>query len=92
MRNFYLVCNFFLFQRSLVRYFLIFYYSILHCFTSGFICKPRSLYIVIDHNVLNLILIFLRFNMISNLRLLTDIIVVDNFDLINNRFELTYSF
>lgn len=92
MRNFYITYNFFLRYKFLIKYYTILYYTIMNGFVSGFMSKSSSIYVIINVYMLHFVLFFMKFNMLSGLRMLTDIVAVDNPNSVNNRFELTYSF
>ncbi len=92
MRNIYISSSFYLQYLSLVKYFSIFYLTIIPSFINNIILKANSLYLIIDKSLLHFCLMFLKFNMISSITSLVDLIIVDFPTRLNNRFELIYSF
>lgn len=92
MRNIYISSSFYLQYLNLVKYFSIFYLTIIPSFINNIVLKSNSLYLLIDKSLLHFCLMFLKFNMISSITSLVDLIVVDFPTRLNNRFELIYSF
>jgi NADH:ubiquinone oxidoreductase subunit C len=75
------------------KYYLIYIYYILFSFIYGIKINKNQLIIYLFSYKLINCLIFLKYNSITNLNSLVDIVVVDNLSYINNnRFELTYVF
>jgi hypothetical protein len=75
------------------NYFLIYLYNILFKLIYGIKINKKQLVIyVFPYKIINC-LVFLKYNSITNLSSLVDIVVVDNISYNNNnRFELTYVF
>lgn len=92
MRQTYLSSTFFAQYAALVKYYIIFYSYIIPSFINGFIFKSNSLYIVINSALLHFCLMFLKFNMVSSVNSLLDLVVVDYPARLENRFELIYAF
>lgn len=74
------------------KYFLIYFFYILNSYIYGIKVNPNQLYLYINYTKLLHCLTFLKYNSISNLNSLVDIIVVDNISNSKYRFELTYIF
>jgi hypothetical protein len=74
------------------QYFLIYIYYIINIFIYGIKLNQNQIYIYILPTKLLYILTFLKYNSISNLNNLVDIIVVDNILMNKYRFEVTYIF
>jgi NADH:ubiquinone oxidoreductase subunit C len=75
------------------RYFIIFIYYMLFSYIYGIKVNQNNLSIYIHSTKLLYCLTFLKYNSISYLNTLVDIVVVDHLSLIkNNRFEISYVF
>jgi len=74
------------------KYFVIFIYYVLFSFIYGIKVNHNNLSIYIFSIKLLYCLTFLKYNSVSSLNSLVDIVVVDNISNIKNRFELTYIF
>jgi hypothetical protein len=75
------------------KYFVIFIYYMLFSYISGIKVNQNNLSIYIPSIKLLYCLTFLKYNSISYLNTLVDIVVVDHISSIkNNRFEISYVF
>ena len=75
------------------KYFVVFVYYILFSYIYGIKVNQNNLSIYIPSIKLLYCLTFLKYNSISYLNTLVDIVVVDHISLIkNNRFEISYVF
>lgn len=74
------------------KYFLIYIYYNLYIFLYGFKLNQNQINIYILPKNLLYILTFLKYNSVSNLINLVDIVVVDNISFNKYRFEITYIF
>lgn len=75
------------------KYFIIFIYYMLYSYIYGIKVNQNNLSIYIPSIKLLYCLTFLKYNSISYLNTLVDIVVVDHISLIkNNRFEISYVF
>jgi len=92
MREAYSPSNFYMQEVSLVKYFAIFYSSILPIFLRGVVLKTTMFYLVLESAMLHFCIMFLKFNFVSNVRALLDIVVVDYPVRLENRFEIVYAF
>lgn len=76
----------------LTNYYSVFYNKIIIKFLKGFILKTNSLYLIINSSLLQHCLMFLKFNSVSSINTLVDIVAVDYPTRLENRFELIYAF
>jgi hypothetical protein len=74
------------------KYFLIYFFHLLHAYIYGIKVNPNQLYLYVNSTKLLHCLTFLKYNSISNVNSLVDIVVVDNISNVKSRFELTYIF
>ena len=74
------------------KYFLIYFFNLLNAYIYGVKVNPNQLYLYVNSTKLLHCLTFLKYNSISNVNSLVDIVVVDNISNVQSRFELTYIF
>lgn len=74
------------------KYFLIYLFFMLYSFIYGIKINQNQLYLYVYNNKLLYSLTFLKYNSLSNLSTLVDIVVVDNISSNLYRFEISYIF
>jgi NADH:ubiquinone oxidoreductase subunit C len=74
------------------KYFVIYICKIIPLFLKSFLLKSNSIYIIINSSFLHYCIMFLKFNIVTSLSSLLDIIIVDYPTRLENRFELIYAF
>lgn len=77
---------------SMVIFYFQFFSSLLNKVIRGYILRPKTLYFFFPAYSIYVLVNFIRYNMLSQFKVLTDIVVVDN--PLNNffRFEINYVF